>query len=107
MTTDELLLKLPKRIGRNPIKDKEGKTVMYVTDAYDNVCPSIGWLYLHNDGKNWCAYYGSGDLHVCMNPDDKEPPYNTAIFFGSTPNEVLQELYNWCVDNNFISNERN
>lgn len=101
MTTDELLLKLPNRIGRNPIKDKEGKTIAYTTDVYENDSPSIGWLYLHNDGKDWCAYYGSSDLHVCMNPD-KEPPYNTAIFFGSTPNEVLQQLYEWCIHNDFI-----
>lgn len=107
MTTDELLLKLPKKIGRNPIKNKEGKTVMYVMDVCEYDSPSIGWLYLNHDGEDWCAYYGNGDLHVCMNPDDKEPPYNAAIFFGSTPNEVLQELYDWCVKNNFISNEEN
>lgn len=101
MTTDELLLKLLKIIGRNPIKNKEGKTVMYVGDVYKNDSPSISWLYLHNEGKDWCAYYDSGDLHVCMNPD-KEPPYNAAIFFGSTPNEALQKIYDWCVKNRFI-----
>lgn len=99
MTTDELLSKLPKKIGRNPIKDKDGKTLAYVLD--DMATPSIGWLYLANDGKDWCAYYGDGNEYTCMNPND-EAPYNTAIFYGSSPNEVLQQLYEWCIHNNFI-----
>ena len=28
--------------------------------------------------------------------------YNKAVVFGSSPNEVLQKLYNWCVENKFI-----
>ena len=39
-----------------------------------------------------------------MNPDAEKPPYDNAFAFGSTPNEALQKLYEWCVKHDFIKN---
>lgn len=105
MTTDELLDKLPSHIGRNKILDKDGNLLGYSMDKKEG--SSIGWLYLHNDGKDWLASYGIKGEFVCLNPDSEEPPYNNAFAYGRTPNEALQGLYDWCVENNFISNEEN
>lgn len=105
MTTDELLDKLPSHIGRNKIPDKDGNLLGYSMDKKEG--SSIGWLYLHNDGKDWLASYGIKGEFVCLNPDAEEPPYNNAFAYGRTPNEALQGLYDWCVENNFISNDRN
>ena len=100
MTTDEVLAKLPSHIGRNRIRDDNGNTIAYATDNKGG--GDIGWLYLHNDGKDWLASYGIEGEFVCLNPDATEPPYNNAFSFGRTPNEALQGLYDWCVKNGFI-----
>ena len=100
MTTEELLSKLPSHIGRNRLKDENGDTTFYVSDNKGG--GDIGWLYLHNDGRDWLASYGIEGEFVCMNPDDEEPPYDNAFSFGSTPNEALQGLYDWCVVHGFI-----
>ena len=94
MTTDELLIKLPSHIDRNQVNG------VYLSDNKLGI--DIGWLYLHNDGKDWVAYYGYGSKSVCLNPDAEKPPYNNAVAFGKTPNEALQRLYDWCVENGFI-----
>ena len=99
MTTDELLKKLPTKIGRNPIYEN-GEIIAFASDEYDGC--DIGWLYLHNDGKGWCAYYGMLNECVVLNQNDNEPPYNNALAFGDTPQEALQELYDWCVKNGFV-----
>lgn len=99
MTTDELLKKLPSLIGRNPIYDSKGKIVVYTGD---NLPGDIGWLYLHTDGRHWIASYGVGKDIVCLNPESENPPYNNAVVYGTTPNEALQKLYDWCVKNGFI-----
>ena len=93
MTTDELLKKLPSHIGNHSNGD------FYVIS---NKNDQIGWLYLHNDGKDWLASYGIEGEFVCMNPDAKEPPYNNAFAYGKTPNDALQGLYDWCIKNGFI-----
>ena len=103
MTTDELLKKLPSHIGRNRLKDENGETIAYVSDNKDG--GDIGWLYLHNDGRDWRASYGIEGEFVCMNPDAEEPPYDNAFSFGSTPQEALQGLYDWCLDHNFIKKD--
>lgn len=103
MTTDELLSALPSHIGRNPLRDSKGKIIAYMSDDKDG--GDIGWLYLHNDGKDWCASYGTQGYFVCLNPDDDEPPYNNAVAYGGTANEALQKLYDWCVENGFINVE--
>lgn len=101
MTTDELLNALPSHIGRNRIYDDDGRTVLgYFPDRKPG--GDIGWLYLNNDGKDWIASYGTSGCYVCMNPDATKPPYNNAFFVGKTPQEALQGLYDWCVDNGFI-----
>ena len=93
MTVEELLLKLPSHIGRN----KENG--FYVSDFKPGY--SVGWLYLHNDGKDWCASYGVEGEFVCLNPDGPAP-YNNAVCYASTPREALQGLYDWCIENGFI-----
>ena len=95
MTTDELLMKLPSLIGRNKFKG------FYIPDSKRG--GDIGWLYLHNDSKDWCASYGTEGNFVCLNPDAEKPPYNNAVRYGKTPNEALQRLYDWCVENGFIN----
>ena len=95
MTTDELLTKLPSHIGRNKFHG------FYIPDNKRG--GDIGWLYLHNDGKDWCASYGREGNFVCLNPDAEKPPYNNAVYYGKTPNEALQGLYDWCVKNGFIN----
>lgn len=95
MTTDELLMKLPSHIGRNKVGG------FYLTDSKRG--GDIGWLYLHNDGEDWCASYGREGNYVCLNPDASQPPYNNAVAYGNTPNEALQALYDWCVANGFIN----
>ena len=60
-------------------------------------------FYLHNDGKDWCASYGREGNFVCLNPDAEKTPYNNAVRYGKTPNEALQGLYDWCVENGFIN----
>lgn len=99
MTTDELLQKLPSHIGRNPLYDN-GEIIGYFSDRNEGC--DIGWLYLHNDGKSWCAYYGEDNECVTLNPNDNEPPYNNAIAFGNTAQEALQVLYDWCIKNGFV-----
>lgn len=99
MTTDELLQKLPSHIGRNPLYEN-GEIIGYVSDEYDGC--DIGWLYIHHEGKFWCAYYGEDNECVTLNPNDNEPPYNNAIAFGDTAHEALQGLYDWCVKNGFV-----
>lgn len=92
MTTDELLEKLPSHIGNHQVCN------LYVmAEPEDN----IGWLYLHNDGKDWLASYGMEGDFVCMGqlPNGL---YDNAFAYGKTPNEALQKLYNWCVKHNFI-----
>lgn len=102
MTTDELLMKLPSYIGRNLLLNKKtGDIIGYVSD--DKKGEYIGWLYLHNDGKYWCASYGREGNFVCLNPDAEKPPYNNAVCYAKTPNEALQGLYDWCVENGFIN----
>lgn len=92
MTTDELLEKLPSHIGNHHIGGG------YIVEDPDD---SVEWLYLHNDGKDWLASYGIRGEFVCLNPKEG-PPYNNAFAYGTTPNEALQRLYDWCVKNNFI-----
>ena len=94
MTTDELLSKLPSHIGNH----KENG--FYVLG--DNPDDDIQYLYLHNDGKHWCASYGIEGEFLCVNT---EPPYDMAFAFARTPNEALQKLYDWCVKHNFIKGE--
>ena len=93
ITVDELLIKLPPYIGRNPLKDENGKIVGYTSDNKPG--NSMGWLYLHNDGRDWCASYGTEGNFVCLNPDAEKPPYNNAVRYGKTLNEALQGLYDW------------
>lgn len=100
MRTDKLLQILPSHIGRNPILNSKGEVIAYIAD--DKPGSSIGWLYLNNDGKGWVASYGTEGDFLCLNPESKTPPYNNACAFGDTPNEALQNLYDWCVNNNFI-----
>lgn len=100
MTTDELLAKLPSHIGRNPLKDENGDIFAYLSD--DKEGGDIGWLHLLNDGQDWLASYGDQGDFVCMNPDAEEPPYDNAFSYGTTPNEALQGLYDWCIKHNFI-----
>ena len=95
MTTDELLTRLPSLIGRNKVNG------FYMSDNKQGA--DMGWLYLHNDGKDWCASYGTEGHFVCLNPDAKRPPYNNSVQYGKTPNEALQRLYNWCIENGFIN----
>ena len=93
MTTDELLMALPSAIGNNR---GDGFYILEKpTDQYEG-------LYLHNDGKDWCASYGVYGEFVCMNPEAEKPPYNNAFAYGKTPNEALQGLYDWCVKYGFI-----
>lgn len=102
MTTDELLMKLPSHIGRNILLDKEnGNIIGYYSD--DKRGEDMGWLYLHNTGRDWIASYGVEGKFVCLNPDAEKPPYNNAVAYGKTPNEALQSLYDWCVNNGFIN----
>lgn len=93
MTTDELLAKLPSYIGNRC--ENGAYILLYPED-------DIKWLYLHNDGKDWCASYGVEGEFLCMNPKAEEPPYDNAFAYGSTPNEALQGLYNWCLEHGFI-----
>ena len=102
MTTDELLKKLPSHIGNHPTYDEKGNIDGYLMDSPDS---DIQWLYLHNDGKNWLASYGIEGEFLCMNPESPEPPYNNAFAYGSTPNEALQKLYDWCIENGFINSK--
>lgn len=92
MTTDELLDKLPSHIGNHQVGN-----AYIISKLEDN----IGWLYLHNDGKDWLASYGIEGEFVCMGqlPNGL---YDNAFAYGKTPNEALQKLYNWCVKHNFI-----
>lgn len=101
MTTDELLQKLPSHIGRNRVKDENGETIAYMPDGKSG---DIGWLYLHNDGKDWLASYGTQGEFVCIGrlPNGL---YDNAFAYGTTPNEALQGLYNWCVKHNFVKGE--
>lgn len=48
--------------------------------------------------------YGLEGRFVCLNPDAEKPPYNNAFCYAKTPNEALQGLYDWCVENGFINN---
>lgn len=100
MTTDELLQKLPSHIGNHPIFDKDGNIDAYVMIEPDD---DIQWLYLHNDGKDWLASYGIEGEFLCMNPNnpDEKGFYNNAFAYGSTPNEALRGLYDWCKKNGF------
>lgn len=99
MTTDELLEKLPAAIGNNR-NYENGRIIGYsIKSSYDR----IGFLQLCNDGKHWVASYGEQGEYVCLNPTDKNPPYNNAFYIGDTPNEALQGLFDWCVENNFIT----
>lgn len=100
MSTDELLKRLPSYIGRNKILDVDGSVIGYMSDNKKG--GDIGWLYLHNDGKDWLASYGMEGEFVCLNPDATEPPYNNAFAYGDTPQEALENLWKWCVENGFI-----
>lgn len=95
MTTDDLLEKLPPYIGNHHI---EGAYVL--SDENDD----IQWLYLHNDGKDWLASYGVEGEFLCMGQLENGL-YDNAFAYGRTPNEALQELYDWCVRHNFINEE--
>lgn len=97
MTTNELLFKLPRMIGNC------GKGCYL--KRYDHPEDQIGFLTLVNEGGNppWRASYDDDGQFVCMNPLNKEPPYNNAVAWGNTPNEALQGLYDWCINNGFIT----
>lgn len=83
MTTNQLLLALPHKI----VYKKEWGFLCLLS------CSKYQWQ---------ACYICSGGTIFCANYDNEEPPYNKAIVFGSSPNEVLQKLYNWCVENNFL-----
>lgn len=102
MTTDELLEKLPSHIGRNAVYDKNNVPIGYSYDTKQGLC--VGWLHLCNEGGEWSAYYGNRGKFLCMNPDinQEKALYNNAIAYGKTPNQALQNLYNWCIKNKFI-----
>ena len=85
MTTDELLMKLPSHIGRNRING------FYLWDNQRNA--SIGWLYLHNDGKDWCASYGTEGHFVCLNPDAE----NHHIIMQFVMVKLLMKHYKDCI----------
>lgn len=99
MTTNELLFKLPPFIGRNKVLDDNGKILGYNLD--DKKGSPFGYLYLHNNGRYWFAYYGDKKDILCLDPES-EKPNNNAFTYGKTPNEALQKLYDWCVENSFI-----
>ena len=94
MKKDELLSKLPSHIGNH----KLGEYAYVIMDKNDD----IKWLYLHNDGKDWCASYGVEGEFLCMGqlPNGL---YDNAFAYGKTPKEALQGLYNWCVGHGFIN----
>ena len=96
MTTDELLQKLPSYIGNHKVAG------CYILSKPTD---QIEGLYLHNDGRDWLASYGTRGEFVCMNPEAEKPLYNNAFAYGKTPNEALQGLYDWCVKNNFIKQD--
>ena len=87
-------------INKKPLFNENGDIIGYTSDNKPG--NYMGWLYLHNDGKDWCASYGVEGEFVCLNPEAEKPPYNNACAYGSTPNEALQELYDWCVKNGFV-----
>lgn len=96
MTTDELLMKLPRLIGNNKVGE-----CYIISESEDQ----IGWLTLQNEGGSapWKAFYDdTTDGVVCLNPYADDPPYNNAVCWGDTPNEALQGLYDWCVKNGFV-----
>lgn len=103
MTTDELLKALPSHIGRTRILDPEtGECLGYVSDDRDG--EDMGWFNLHNDGghsANWVASYGVEGSYVCLNPEGPAP-YNNAVSRSNTPEEALQGLYEWCIENGYI-----
>ena len=102
MTVDELLKALPSHIGREKVLDEDGKCLGYVSDDRDG--EDMGWFNLHNDGShsyNWCASYGTQGHFVCLNPEGPAP-YNNAVARGDTPEEALQGLYDWCMNNGYI-----
>lgn len=92
MTTDKLLNKLPSRIGNHEFSG------CYVIFSPED---DIKSLYLHKDGKDWLASYGVEGDFLCMG---KLPNglYDNAFAYGSTPNEALQRLYDWCVKHGFV-----
>lgn len=101
MTTDELLQKLPCKIGRNPVRSDDGEILFYIEDRKEGI--STGWLTIHNEGFSWMVMYGNKiEGSVCLNPDSSNPPYNNAIVYGETYKETLQKMYDWLVENNFI-----
>ena len=100
MTTDELLEKLPLFIGRTKIISSNGNFIGYTIDNKEGI--SIGELNLCNEGKLWIASYGTLGNYVCLNPDSNKPPYINAVCYGFTPNEALQNLYDWCIKYKFI-----
>lgn len=93
MSTDELLLKLPNIIGNNRFNG------CYILESPTD---QIGNLCLVKDKRDWKAAYMDGEAYVCLNPNNKKPPYNNAVSYGNTPNEALQRLYDWCVKYEFI-----
>lgn len=107
MTTDELLAKLPHMIGRNRLTGGG-----YIQRSGEE--QAIGWFTLtHESNKgfegsgDWCAAYECVEGgYVCLNYDDPEPPYNNAVAYGDTAHEAIQELYNWCVKNGFIKENK-
>lgn len=102
MTTDELLEKLPTMIGNNRRYNSLGWPTGYSIESYYD---RIGFLRLCNDGEHWVASYGDEGEYVCLNSTSKNPPYNNAVSIGDTPNEALQGLFDWCVENNFITSK--
>ncbi len=109
MTTDELLKKLPSHIGNCPILDENNNCCGYLESSSvktkNGIDSAIEWLYLHNDGKDWLASYGREGEFLCVG---KLPNgfYDNAFSYGSTPNEALQGLYDWCVKHGFIKKEK-
>jgi len=95
MTTDELFAKLPSHIGNHEVGN-----CYVLADPEDDV----QWLYLHNDGKHWCASYGIEGEFLCLGQMENGM-YDNAFAYGDTPNEALQGLYDWCLRHGFIKDK--
>lgn len=99
MSTDKLLELLPSFIGNNPSRDINGNIIGYKCEKPTD---SIQHLQLIKEKNSlYTASYGRSGYYVCLNPDGPVP-YNNAVAYGSTPNEALMGLYNWCKENGFI-----
>lgn len=97
MNTDELLEKMPTYINYVNYKYLSEKLL------YHFCLTDISRMNV----RQWQASYVFNNIPFNVDPDLIDQSDTIASFSGSTPNEAIKKLYDWCIRHNYIKEDNN